>query len=153
MMVGILGAGVYLLVTPPIYVAQSKMLVQLGREKFAALDASPDHAGNITFYERVQDINNEIELVRDPRLLDRLVPQLQQYLDDKAPLPEPTSKLGRLKAWTKRAGASFRETLAEWSGWAFDPLYQIGLLQPAERERKLCQALDPSPRRNLRQGG
>ncbi|MGH1591913.1 Wzz/FepE/Etk N-terminal domain-containing protein [Methylobacterium phyllosphaerae] len=64
----ILGAGIYLLLTPADYTADAKLIIRLGREKAGA----PLQGGanqNYMFSERAQNVNNEIEILRDPSIV------------------------------------------------------------------------------------
>ena len=64
----ILGAGIYLLLTPAEYTADAKLIIRLGREKAAA----PVQGGanqNYMFSERAQNVNNEVEILREIRAL------------------------------------------------------------------------------------
>ncbi|WP_290686926.1 MULTISPECIES: GumC family protein [unclassified Haematobacter] len=67
----------YLMMTGPAYVASTKMLVKVGREKFSALQVAQVPQQNVIFQERPQSINNEIEILRDPTLTHEVFADLQ----------------------------------------------------------------------------
>jgi uncharacterized protein involved in exopolysaccharide biosynthesis len=72
--------GAYLAVTPKEYGAVSHILVGLGREKMADLGMQTGPVGNLVFQERAQNINNEVEVLRDPELMRVALPALKARL-------------------------------------------------------------------------
>ncbi len=64
----ILGAGIYLLLTPTEYTADAKLIIRLGREKGAG-QVNGGANQNYMFSERAQNVNNEVEILRDPSIV------------------------------------------------------------------------------------
>jgi uncharacterized protein involved in exopolysaccharide biosynthesis len=75
--ISLLAATGYILIAEPEYTATSKLLVQIGREKTASLALERQPSYNVSFQERPQNINNEIEILRDPTLMERLLPSIK----------------------------------------------------------------------------
>ena len=95
--VSVLTAGAYIAVSPKLYTAVTRVLVGLGREKFEDLGMQTQPVGNLVFQERAQNINNEVEILRDPALVLHALPAL------KARLAQGKAKRKSLfAAWRKR---------------------------------------------------
>src|SRR5687768_17327954 len=89
----VLGALGYLLYVSPTYEAETKILVQLGREKAEAVEMSATRNNNVVFAARPEDIRDEIEILKDKSIIYAVMPRLQDWFD-KAPRP-PESLLRR----------------------------------------------------------
>ena len=73
-------AVLYVLLAPPVYIAESKVLVKMGREQLAALELNDSATPNVVIQQREQNINNEIEILQDPSLSAEVFPLLKQRL-------------------------------------------------------------------------
>ncbi|WJW76299.1 GumC family protein [Thiohalobacter sp. IOR34] len=116
--IAIVSATGYLLYTSPVYQAETKILVMLGREKFSAIDAYNKDTYNILFQERGQNINNEIEIITDPYLTYKVLDRLQNEIQIDERPPEDLWK--RLKYYAK-------ELLKEIKDIVYAPLYWTGI--------------------------
>uniref|UniRef100_UPI0035CB2EB1 Wzz/FepE/Etk N-terminal domain-containing protein n=1 Tax=uncultured Methylobacterium sp. TaxID=157278 RepID=UPI0035CB2EB1 len=58
----LVGAGIYLLLTPTEFTADAKLIIRLGREKSAAQIGGGTNQ-NYMFSERAQNVNNEVEIL------------------------------------------------------------------------------------------
>ena len=67
-LVSFLGACTYLAFQSSIYVAESRVLVRIGKEKLSGVEPLSKDSYNILFQERPPDIHNGLELLRDPEL-------------------------------------------------------------------------------------
>ena len=98
--VSVATAGLYLAVTPKLYTAVTRVLVGLGREKFEDLGMQTQPVGNLVFQERAQNINNEVEILRDTALILHALPALKARLA----LSPRAQKISPLAAWRQRFG-------------------------------------------------
>ncbi len=126
-------AGAWLVfLADTIYVAESRVLVRMGREKLTGIETLNRDNANFLFQERGQDINNTIELLRDPQfiypVLDKLVAEIGP------PPPPPTGGFARLKHEAKVVMAQVME-------WATAPLYWVGLRTRMTQEESVAQAM------------
>src|ERR1700689_3889700 len=71
-----LTVGAYLALSPTQYSSVTRVLVGIGREKLEDLGMDPGPVGNVVFQERSQNINNEVEILRDPALIMHALPEL-----------------------------------------------------------------------------
>ncbi len=73
----------YAFTTTPLYTSEIKMLVQIGREKFAELEESNKSVNyNVLFQERRQNINNELQIFKEDNLTKRICPRLKKWLEE-----------------------------------------------------------------------
>jgi len=96
-MIGILLGAVfcslaYLMIEASTYTASTRVLVRVGREKLTSV-ATPDNQGaNFVFSERQENVNDGIEILSSPAVLERAFPALRAHLDAmaaNAPPPPP----------------------------------------------------------------
>ncbi len=80
----IISSVIYSFTVQPIYKAETKLLVKLGREKISSLEEYSKSSYNILFQERAQNINNEIEILKGEELALRVFPKLKEYILTKA---------------------------------------------------------------------
>lgn len=130
------GAGAYLVLQGPTFVASTKLLVLVGRERFSALQVAQVARESVLFQERVQAIYNEIEILRDPSLTSDIYDDLKSYQEELAAMDA---------AAAQAAPRTFGTVLREWAAWlarglrsAIDfvkaPLYKVGILIPVSEE-------------------
>ena len=129
--IAVSGAFGYLLYVDPLYKAETKILVLIGKEKYSAIDTYTKSA-NVMFAERGQNTHNEIEILTDPGLTLAVMPHLSEWLDA-AYLP-PTTFLQKLKKWMRTTYRSIKEVL-------YTPLYYVGLATRLTPEQKFAAAL------------
>ncbi|PJI54058.1 lipopolysaccharide biosynthesis protein, partial [Methylobacterium radiotolerans] len=135
----ILGAGIYLLLTPAEYTADAKLIIRLGREKAGA----PLQGGanqNYMFSERAQNVNNEIEILRDPSIVRDEFAALKAIT--------PTGDLGPPPAdwidWLIYQGRQAVRGAKAVKTWIVDtvriPFEAVGLLRHLTPDEKLYEA-------------
>ncbi|RZK86738.1 MAG: lipopolysaccharide biosynthesis protein, partial [Methylobacterium sp.] len=135
----ILGAGIYLLLTPAEYTADAKLIIRLGREKAAA----PVQGGanqNYMFSERAQNVNNEVEILRDPSIVRDEFAALKAIT--------PTGDLGPPPAdwmdWLVYQGRVAMRGAKAVKTWVVDtarvPFEALGLLRHLSPDEKLYEA-------------
>jgi uncharacterized protein involved in exopolysaccharide biosynthesis len=95
----------------PVYTATSKLLVGIGREKTAPLALEREPSANVSFSERPQDINNEIEILRSPTLMTSLLPEIKARLASSPPAQTPSSLSGEARGWLLAA----RDNVQRWT--------------------------------------
>lgn len=120
----------YLLYVDPVYRAETKILVLLGQEKTSAIEANV-RSPNVLFTERGQNIKNEIEILTDPSLTYRVMPKLNEWLDNAYRPPESIYQW--LKKWAKDGWRFVKEA-------ARAPLYALGLSVKLTPEQRLALA-------------
>jgi uncharacterized protein involved in exopolysaccharide biosynthesis len=129
-----MASGIYLMFQDSIYVAESRVLVLVGKEKLAGLEPYAKDSYNILFQERSQNIHNGIEILKNESLaaavLERLKPMLQ-------PPPPPESILRKLK----QGGTFVAKTL---KSWAYAPLYWLGLSHRLSEYETVLKAIRSS---------
>jgi uncharacterized protein involved in exopolysaccharide biosynthesis len=124
LVLGLLTVSTYLMLRPTEYSAMTRVLVGIGREKLEDLGMGPGPVGNVVFQERAQNINNEVEILRDPALITRALPEFKQALDAIPPPPPALARTGlravvadikeqakAAKAWLKQLGDEARDSL------------------------------------------
>ncbi|SFN11022.1 GumC family protein [Thermodesulforhabdus norvegica] len=123
------GALLYCLTTSPVYQAEVKFLVKLGRENIASLSLLPQNPYNVIIQERPENVQDEIEILKSPALTYRLLPELKQKLKE---LPSRSEKgiIGRLKSGVEPA-------LHKWNQF----LTVIGLKSEQNEEEYLFKTL------------
>lgn len=119
-------AALLILLEGRTYVAQTSMLVKLGRERFSALQVAPLESPNAVFSDRPESVNNEIEILRDPSLTTAVFPALKARLQV---APQPTGGV-RLVKQVLSALKSSIATLKE-------PLYDLGLMKRITADQAL----------------
>lgn len=134
MLLSIAGTGAWLAFQDTFYVAETRLLVRVGKEKVAGIETLAKDNYNILFQERGQDIHNGIEILKDQRLaysvFERLRPMMQ-------PPPPPQGLFRRVSYETKRALGTVKE-------WAMRPLYWLGLRTELTADERSVMALRQS---------
>jgi uncharacterized protein involved in exopolysaccharide biosynthesis len=132
------GLAASVLMTPQ-YTATSRLLVQVGREKTASLAVERRQEANVSLIERPQDINDEVEILRDPMLMTKLLPAIRERLQ-KLPAAAPERRIGVARQWVSSKVAELSQQtheMLEAVGWASPPLSEDEALR-----MKLLAALD-----------
>ena len=123
------GSMGYVMFATPTYTATTKILVKIGREKFSALQNADTQSYNVMFNERPQNVNNEIEILRDPALIDNIFTQLKTEMQKPIPLPEPETFFEHIKYYVKTAKNQIKESIDFVISIVKEPFYQMGLIQ------------------------
>lgn len=131
-LVAVFSAFGYLLYADALYKAETKILVQIGKEKISAIDTYTKEA-NVLFAERGQNTRNEIEILKDPSLTLAVMPRLKEWLD--AAYRPPTTLYQKFKKWLRTTVNSVKEFL-------YTPLYYVGLATRLTPEQKFAEALN-----------
>jgi uncharacterized protein involved in exopolysaccharide biosynthesis len=129
--VSVTGAFVYLMMTSPTYTAYSKLLVRVGREKLTPLTVSTVPSTNFVFNERVENTNDEIEILRNPQMMALVFPQLkaryQEMVDAARDRPPPVTVMD----WIRFVVRETKQGISAGAHRALDllhePLYFIGI--------------------------
>lgn len=128
------GATVWLAFQDSIYVAESRVLVRVGKEKLSGIESYAKDNYNILFQERGQDVHNGIEILRDEQLayavFDKLKPMMQ---------PAPP-----LEGWFKRLVYEAKAVFRTVKQWLVEPLYWLGFRTRLSEEEMLLRALRSS---------
>ena len=135
----IVGAGIYLLLTPAEYTADAKLIIRLGREKAGA----PLQGGanqNYMFSERAQNVNNEIEILRDPSIVRDEFAALKQMTPTGDPGPPPADWID----WFIYQGRQVLRSAKAVKTWIVEtvrvPFEAVGLLRHLTPDEKLYEA-------------
>ncbi|MEO8654195.1 MAG: GNVR domain-containing protein [Ramlibacter sp.] len=133
-LLSLMGTGVWLAFQESIYVAETRLLVRVGKEKLAGIETLAKDNYNILFQERGQDIHNAIEILKDNRLayavFERLRPMMQ-------PAPPP-------EGWFKRTKYELKQALGRIRNWLSRPLYWFGLKTELSPDEQMVLALKGS---------
>lgn len=134
MLLSLVGTGIWLSFQDSVYVAESRVLVRVGKEKLAGVETLAKDNYNILFQERGQDIHNGIEILKDNRMayavLERLRPLMQ-------PAPPP-------QGWFKRMKYEVKQVVGTVKEWATKPLYWLGFKTELSPEEQAVRALKGS---------
>ena len=133
------GAGIYLLLTPTEYTADAKLIIRLGREKSAAQVGGGVNQ-NYMFSERAQNVNNEVEILRDPSIVRGEFEALKRITPTGALGPPPEDP----GAWLLYRGRQAVRVGKEVKTWVVDtvrvPFEAIGLLRHLDADERLTEA-------------
>lgn len=117
----------------PIYQAESRIMVKIGREKLSSLSTMSSANYNILIQERIQDINNEIEILKGSYIIDKVLPKLKAYLKNKKKA-EKSSFKGKIKSFFKEFEATAVNLVKK-------PLSLLGLSRNLSKDKALDLAL------------
>jgi uncharacterized protein involved in exopolysaccharide biosynthesis len=98
-LVSVLTVGAYVATCQRQYTAVTRVLVSLGREKFEDLGMQTQPMGNLVFQERAQNINNEVEILRDTALVMHALPALKARLESSPQAVRRPGILARARTW------------------------------------------------------
>ena len=130
----LIGASVWLAFQNSIYVAESHVLVRVGKEKLSGIESYAKDNYNILFQERGQDIHNGIEIIKDNQLAYAVLSKLRPLMQ---PAPAP-------KGWFKLLKYQVKELFSTVKEWLVKPLYWLGLRTRLSEEEMLVRALQGS---------
>lgn len=113
------------------YQADTKLLVQVGREKFTSLSPTIKDSYNVVFQERIQNINNEIEMLDSLYLTERAFPKLVKILEQGRQGEQRPKKLfARLKLFAKQIIKNLKDGFDQF-------LYQLGIAVKLPEDKAL----------------
>ena len=119
----------YCMVISPMYRAETKILVKMGRENFAALDNGPKESYNVLFQERSQNIHNELEMSKGPYFTEVVFSKLKDDL-------MKTAQPGEMKFFQK-IKSSIREGIRKTRDFLYEPVYYLGLAKRLSQDEEL----------------
>ena len=146
--IAVLGAVLYAAFTPPTYVASSRILVRIGREKLSPLTVTNVPTANFVFSERPENINDEIEILRSPAVLDRAYPALRDRLAQMSHAVENPPAADGVGATFAASLRGAKRTAASWARAVIEaakqPAYALGLARRVPPEVSLREVLASS---------
>lgn len=122
----VVGAIGYVYLTTPTYTAISKILVKIGREQTSGLDLSKQSASSVMINARVQDVFDEVEIMRDPVILNEVFGVLKERFEQPVPKPRPQSFMQWAKYYFKAAKTWVGDALKDTLELIKYPLYELG---------------------------
>jgi uncharacterized protein involved in exopolysaccharide biosynthesis len=108
---------IYCLLTPPVYRAETKILIRMGRAQGSAIEQYRPETYNVVFSERTQNIRNEMELLKGQYLTEKVIARLKDRIE---PLKTDESIIGTIAEGVKTAVG----TIPSWLGLSSKPLGQ-----------------------------
>jgi uncharacterized protein involved in exopolysaccharide biosynthesis len=129
---------IYAITTTPVYEAETKILVKLGREKISEINAYTDESYNILFQERTQNINNEIELIKGRYLAERVLDRLSDKIAESMSQP-PSGTLARVRGAISSALSKTLDAVKT-------PFYALGIVERESERTKILKRLMASVR-------
>jgi uncharacterized protein involved in exopolysaccharide biosynthesis len=131
--IALLGAGAYTVLAMPVYRAEIRLLVKMGKESFSAVDEYHRQNYNVLFQQRAQHINNEVEIFKAGRLSDKLVQELVTRARA-VEAAQAATGIGRARLAVARAIRDAGDVL-------FTPLYASGMMQRRSETDELIRDL------------
>ncbi len=128
--IAVLLALAYVLVKSPVYVAETKLMVKLGREKLSPLSVLPNTPYNIVIRERPENIQDEIEIITNPILTYKVIPILKEKLDE----------LTKQEKKGRSIVSTVRTLIHSIISWLKDIPYKIGLKKRESETKRLFRA-------------
>jgi len=126
-----IGSYVYVMLQSSIYVAESQVLVRVGKEKLAGLESYTKDNYNILFQERGQDIHNGLEILKDKQLAMKVLEKLRPILEAEGP---PLSLWGRVKSGAKTVFRTLKS-------WLHEPLYWFNFRHRISEEAMMLEVI------------
>ncbi len=117
----------YVFIKNPVYVAETKLVVKLGKEKLAPLTVLPNAPYNIVIQERPENIQDEIEIIINPVLTYKLIPKLKAKLEE---LEKAASRQRTILDLIK-------ESISSIVMWIKDIPYLLGIKKREDETRRL----------------
>lgn len=135
----LLAASLTLAATPSEYTAEAKLVIRLGREKTSG--ALPRESNQtFMFAERAQNVNNEVEILRDPSVVRGEFQALKRLMPRAEPGPPPEAWGARLIHAGRAALAAARAAASGIAAVLRAPLEAAGLLRRADPDEALLAA-------------
>lgn len=132
----LLAAALYLAVTPSEYTAEAKLIIRLGREKTSGV--LPRESGQtFMFAERAQNVNNEVEILRDPSVVRGEFADLKRLMPKSELGPPPEGFGARLVYAGKAVVAGAKAVMQGALAVLRAPFEAAGLLRRADPDEAL----------------
>lgn len=131
MLLSLAGTGLWLAFQDSVYVAETRVLVRVGKEKLAGIETLAKDNYNFLFQERGQDVHNGIEILRDNELVYTVFERLRPMM---RPATRPEGWFDALKYDVKQAFRIVKNGLSR-------PLYWFGLKTELSPEEEAISAL------------
>jgi len=106
---------IYCIVTPPVYRAETELLVKLGKSQVSSMEQLRPEIYNVVFQERTQNIRNEMELLKGQYLTEKVLARLKDRME---PLKTDESIIGRVVEGVK----TVVRTILSWLGLSSRPV-------------------------------
>jgi uncharacterized protein involved in exopolysaccharide biosynthesis len=106
---------IYCIVTPPVYRAETKLLVKLGKSQVSSMEQLRPEVYNVVFQERTQNIRNEMELLKGQYLTEKVIGRLRDRIE---PLKTDESIIGGIVEGVKTVVG----TIFSWLGLSSRPV-------------------------------
>ena len=88
--ISLLIAIIYCIFTPPVFNAEAKFIVKLGRERIAPLSVLPQTPYNVLLQETSQIVHDELEILKSPSVIYLMIPKFREKLSEQS-IKEKTS--------------------------------------------------------------
>jgi len=99
----------YCLFVSPLYRAEAKIIVKLGKAQFAGMEQYRPENYNILFQERSANINNEIELIRGQYLTQKVVERMKGQIEEIKKRGKADDEKGDINSFSKALKVTFIE--------------------------------------------
>ncbi|MBI4698540.1 MAG: hypothetical protein HY758_06405 [Nitrospirae bacterium] len=130
-LIAVVASLVYVIFASPVYIAETKILVKIGREKFTEIDAYSKESYNILFQERTQNISNEIEILKEPYLTKKVFPKFKEKLQSMAS--------GRKETFFGLIRSLIHLTVKKTKDILLMPIFYLGLSQKLTEDEEIAQ--------------
>ncbi len=105
---------IYCVLADPIYNAEAKFVVRLGKERLTPISVMPQTYYNVLLQERSENVQDEVEILKSPHLVYQILPHVKSKLDE-IEFQESKTFKGILNKPFKMVQNSFQKLLV-WSG-------------------------------------
>jgi len=99
----------YCLFVAPLYRAEAKIIVKLGKAQFSGMEQYRPENYNILFQERSANINNEIELIRGQYLTQKVVERMKGQIEEMKKRGKTDDEKGDINSFSKALKVTFIE--------------------------------------------
>lgn len=99
----------YCLFVSPLYRAEAKIIVKLGKAQFAGMEQYRPENYNILFQERSANINNEIELIRGQYLTQKVVERMRGHIEEMKKRGKADDEKGDINSFSKALKVTYIE--------------------------------------------
>ena len=99
----------YCLFVSPLYRAEAKIIIKLGKAQFAGMEQYRPENYNILFQERSANINNEIELIRGQYLTQKVVERMRGHIEEMKRKGKADDEKGDIKSFSKALKVTYIE--------------------------------------------
>lgn len=139
----VFGSVGYVMLVTPSYVSEVKVLVRIGREKLAPLTLGTEPTSNFLFNERVENTNDQIEILRNPAMMAKVFPTLRDRYLEMAAMTQQKPPPETILQWAKYIFSQAKDMAKDAADWvmamAKEPLYLLGISQRPTPEEMLFE--------------